>query len=57
LRPGSHAGRALQIILDTFPRDELFQATEDELFDSSIGILHLQERQRLRLFVRQDMFQ
>ena len=57
LKPGSHAGRALQTILDTFPRDELFQATDDELFDSALGILHLQERQRLRLFVRQDMFQ
>jgi len=57
LKPGSHAGRALQIILDTFPRDELIQASEDELFDSALGILHLQERQRLRLFVRQDLFQ
>ena len=57
LKPGSHAGRALQTILETFPRDELFQATEDELSDSALGILHLQERQRLRLFVREDMFQ
>lgn len=57
LKRNSHAGRALQIILDTFPRDELFQAEEDELYDSAMGILHLQERQRLRLFVREDMFQ
>ncbi len=57
LKPGSHAGRALQNILETFPRDELFQADEDTLFDTALGILHLQERQKLRLFVREDMFQ
>lgn len=53
---GSHAGRALQNILYTFPRDELLQATEDELFEIALGILHLQERQQLRLFVRKDIF-
>lgn len=57
LKPGSHAWRALENALETFPRDELFQADEDDLFDTAMGILHLQERQRLRLFVREDMFQ
>lgn len=57
LKPGSHAWRALQNALETFPRDELFQADEDDLFTTAMGILHLQERQRLRLFVREDMFQ
>jgi glutamate dehydrogenase len=56
LPPSGHAQKALQNILDTFPRDDLFQATEDELFDIAMGILHLQERQRLRLFVRWDVF-
>ena len=46
--------RRLLHILDTFPRDELFQAHEDELFDTAIGILNLQERQRIALFVRRD---
>jgi len=32
----------------------LFQITEDELFDTAIGILNLQERQRIALFVRKD---
>ncbi|HEV2336703.1 MAG TPA: NAD-glutamate dehydrogenase domain-containing protein, partial [Stellaceae bacterium] len=50
----SHDGKALLHILDTFPRDELFQITEDELFDTAIGILNLQERQRVALFVRKD---
>ena len=52
----SHAGRALQNILYTFPRDELLQASKEELFEIALGILHLQERQRLRLFVRKDIF-
>ena len=41
-------------ILDTFPRDELFQADEDQLFDTVTGILNLQERQRIAVFVRRD---
>lgn len=56
LRPTSHDGKALMNILETFPRDELFQANEDELFETAIGILHLQVRQRIRLFVRRDAY-
>ena len=55
--PNSHDGKALLHILDTFPRDELFQITEEELFDLSLGVLHLQERQRVALFVRRDPFE
>src|SRR5207302_2504690 len=54
LAPDSHDGKALLHILEVFPRDELFQITEDELFDTAIGILNLQERQRIALFVRKD---
>jgi len=50
----SHDGKALLHTLDTFPRDELFQASEDWLFDTAIGVLNLQERQRIALFVRRD---
>src|SRR5439155_1564122 len=52
--PESHDGKALLHILETFPRDELFQNIEDELYDTAIGILNLQERQRIALFVRRD---
>ncbi|MGH8657600.1 MAG: NAD-glutamate dehydrogenase [Gammaproteobacteria bacterium] len=55
--PESHAGRALLNILETYPRDELFQIGEDELLEIAMGILHLQERQRVRLFVRRDPFE
>ncbi|MES2203628.1 MAG: NAD-glutamate dehydrogenase [Pseudomonadota bacterium] len=51
-----HSGKALINILETLPRDDLFQANEKELFDLSLGILHLKERQRTRLFVRKDAY-
>jgi glutamate dehydrogenase len=54
--PGSHNEKALLEILEAYPRDELFQISDDELFDAAMGILHLGERQRLRLFARRDPF-
>ena len=56
-RPDSHDGKALLHILETFPRDELFQISERRLFEISLGILQLQERQRIALFVRRDPFE
>ncbi|MGH8672906.1 MAG: NAD-glutamate dehydrogenase, partial [Burkholderiales bacterium] len=53
---GSHTGKALLSILETYPRDELFQIGEAELLRTVTGILHLGERQRFRLFVRRDPF-
>ena len=43
-------------ILETYPRDELFQISEDQLLETSMGILHLQDRQRVALFMRPDNF-
>ena len=51
---GSHNGKALLNILETYPRDELFQIGADDLYEFSHGILHLEERQRIRLFMRRD---
>jgi glutamate dehydrogenase len=56
LPDGSHDHKALIDILETYPRDELFQISEDELFEFALAILHLGERQRVRLFVRRDIF-
>ena len=56
LSPTGHAGKGLLNILETYPRDELLQASEEDLFQIVTGILHLQDRQRLRLFVRADPF-
>ena len=56
LLPGSHDHKAMIEILETYPRDELFQITEEELLEIAVGILHLGERRRVRLFVRRDVF-
>ena len=52
----SHNEKDLMEILETFPRDEMFQIRKEELFEISTGILHLHERQRVRLFVRPDAY-
>ena len=57
LAAGSHAGKALLNILANYPRDELFQTGEDDLLRTAMGILHLYDRQRFRLFVRRDPFE
>ncbi len=56
LRHNSHGGKAMQHILTTFPRDEMFQISEDELLEIAVGILQVQERHRLSLFLRRDPF-
>ncbi len=56
LAPASHDGKALAHILDTFPRDELFQISEDELFEIAMGILRLGGRPKVKLFLRFDRF-
>jgi glutamate dehydrogenase len=54
---GGHAAKRLENILDTYPRDELFQIGEEDLYTAATGILHLGERQRFRLFLRTDPFE
>ncbi|HEY1772393.1 MAG TPA: NAD-glutamate dehydrogenase [Gammaproteobacteria bacterium] len=56
LPASSHDGKALVHILETLPRDELFQSTTDELFETAMGVVQLQERQRVKLFIRRDSF-
>ncbi|MDC8773636.1 NAD-glutamate dehydrogenase [Roseateles albus] len=56
LPAGGHLAKALQHILETYPRDDLYQISNDELYETALGILALGERQRLRLFVCRDPF-
>ncbi len=56
-RQGGHSAKALAHVLESYPRDELFQISTSLLQDISRGILFLQERQRVAVFLRPDPFQ
>ncbi len=56
VEPRGHRGKALMHIISTFPRDELFQGSVPDLARTVLGILNLQDRQRVRFFLRRDMF-
>jgi len=53
---GSHSEKRLKNILENYPRDELFQVSENELLEIALGILHLHDRPRIKTFTRQDPF-
>ncbi|HEV3396346.1 MAG TPA: NAD-glutamate dehydrogenase domain-containing protein, partial [Xanthobacteraceae bacterium] len=54
--PDSHSGKALVNVLESYPRDELFQIDEDLLFQFALEVLYLDERPRVRVLVRRDRF-
>ncbi len=54
--PLSHTGKALMDVLETYPRDELFQTPIEELVPIAQAVLHTRERRQLRLFVRRDTY-
>ncbi|MBF0166190.1 MAG: NAD-glutamate dehydrogenase [Alphaproteobacteria bacterium] len=54
--PLSHNGRLLANILETLPRDALFQSEGIDLVHLARGILELQNRSRVALFLLPDAF-
>ncbi|MDP1604658.1 MAG: NAD-glutamate dehydrogenase [Legionella sp.] len=54
--PRSHTGKVLLNILETFPRDDLIQGAETELLEMALGVYHMQERRRIRMFARTDVY-
>jgi glutamate dehydrogenase len=56
LRENRHAWKSLVHILETLPRDDVFQASSSELLEIAMGVLDLQERQAVRLFIRRERF-
>ena len=54
--PDSHDGKDLLQILETFPRDELFQVSSEHLLPVALAVLHLQERRQTKLFLRRDAY-
>ncbi|MEL4371081.1 NAD-glutamate dehydrogenase [Shewanella xiamenensis] len=56
LTPRSHDYKALLNILENLPRDELIQANVEDLAHTAHGVLEMQDRDKLKLFVRKDGF-
>ena len=56
MAPGTHNEKRLKNIVENHPRDELFQMSEDDLLAEALGILHLYDRPRVRIFERRDPF-
>ncbi|MFI6264685.1 NAD-glutamate dehydrogenase [Micromonospora sp. NPDC051006] len=52
----SHSGKDLLQILETYPRDELFQIKTDDLYHAVIGVLRMAGRRQLRVFLRKDAY-
>ena len=53
---GSHEEHNLRHLLQTYPRDELFESGSEELAEAASGLLALAQRPRVRLFARSDVF-
>ncbi len=53
---GSHNAVKLTQILETFPRDELFQVSAEALLPVARDILHLTDRPKVKIFTRRDPF-
>ncbi|GIG68649.1 NAD-glutamate dehydrogenase [Phytomonospora endophytica] len=51
-----HSGKDLLATMETYPRDDLFQISTDELYRTVMGVLRLAGRRRLRLFLRRDAY-
>ncbi len=54
--PSDHSGKALINVLESYPRDELFQIDVPTLRDHAHAILALSERPRVRVLFRADQF-
>ncbi len=54
--PGGHSEKAIANLIESWPRDELFQTPTKFLAPMIMGALHLVGRPRTRLFLRHDPF-
>jgi glutamate dehydrogenase len=56
LDPAGHDGKAVLNVLETYPRDELFQAAVADLIRIVRGVVNLYERRTVRMLVRRDPY-
>ncbi|QDP96415.1 NAD-glutamate dehydrogenase [Microlunatus elymi] len=54
--PSSHGAKAILDVLNSYPRDELFQASVRELAPTIERISRLKERRQVRVFARRDPY-
>jgi glutamate dehydrogenase len=52
----SHNAKSLAVVLETFPRDELFQISEDDLLRIGPALAYLGDRPDTKAFIRFDQF-
>jgi glutamate dehydrogenase len=53
---GGHNAKTLRKIIESYPREELWQMSREDLLPIARGILHLLDRPRARVFLRRDRF-
>ncbi|WP_437884627.1 NAD-glutamate dehydrogenase [Pseudomonas sp. LRF_L74] len=51
-----HLGKELVKVLEVLPRDDLFQTSVEELYSTALAIVQIQERNKVRLFLRFDPY-
>jgi len=56
LMPGSHDYKQVVELFESFPRDELFQASAGELRRLVVGLLQLEKHGGIRVLVRRDLY-
>ncbi|MCF5055307.1 NAD-glutamate dehydrogenase, partial [Pseudomonas syringae] len=55
-QPKAHLGKELAQVVEVLPRDDLFQTPVDELFSTVMSIVQIQERNKIRVFLRKDPY-
>ena len=56
LIPGSHDYKAVVALFESFPKDELFQASAEELRRLVVGLLQLENHGGIRVLIRRDLY-
>lgn len=52
----AHLGKELAQVVEVLPRDDLFQTPVDELYSTVMSIVQIQERNKIRVFLRKDPY-
>ncbi|MDD9896231.1 MAG: NAD-glutamate dehydrogenase [Gammaproteobacteria bacterium] len=54
--PNGHSIKDLLQVINVFPRDELFQISKDQLYNTALEITQIQETRASKLFIRKDSY-